>query len=330
MEKLSHNSIFKYKQDDSLTIKYLQIEPTNICNAACVFCIRKEKMQAPKNMDLQTLKKISSFFHAVKFVKLQGLGECFFNPDLHILLAHLKKIYPGVVIMSSTNLNCPKTNTELSAILENLDILYLSIDGGTKETYEKIRKGCSWDRMTKTLSQISKIKQKHNVFVINFTASNLNYYEIEKVAELVKDLPIDELRINPVQDWTADNRLTSPKNYSTFDYIETLRRWHRIDRINEMRVIVVGDPEFDYNRCIWPFERMYIDVHGNIFVCVISLDDQWCQGNLIKNPFGEIYQNSVFNEIRQCLKKNTPHLHCKTCSYKILAPILRKIKETEN
>ena len=326
MNKLRHNVMFDYRQDESLTIRYLQIEPTNHCMASCLFCIRSEKQQAPKHMDLQTLEKITNHFHSVQFIKLQGLGECFLNPDLHLLLAFLKRKYPDVVIMSSTNLNSPKTQAEISAILENLDILYLSIDGGTRATYEKIRKGCRWEIMEKNLSQLGKAKKSHNAFVVSFTASDLNYREIEKLAGFAGSYPIDELRINPVQDWTHDNRLTKPENYSTTAYAQELRQWHGMGRIGQMRVMVVGDPEFEYNRCIWPFERVYVDVYGNIFVCVISLDDRWCQGNIFKTPFREIYRNPVMQSIRNGLKSNSPHAHCKTCSYKLLAPVLQQIK----
>ena len=328
MKQIPHNVMFDYRQNKSLVIKYLQIEPTNICNSDCKFCIRREKKQSSKNMSTEELETITAFFVKVEFIKLQGLGECFFNPDLHLLLAHLKEVYPGVVIMSSTNLNCPRTGKGLSAVLENLDILYLSIDGGTKRTYELIRRGCRWETMLDTLGLLAEVKKQHNIFVVSFTASDLNYTEIGGLVELLRDYPIDELRINPVQDWSSDNRLTSSENYTNPEYIQQLRYWHRLGLSEGMSITVVGNAMFDYNRCIWPFERMYIDVYGNVFVCVISLDDKWRQGNIFREGPETIYKNTTMTAIRKCLKENISHSHCDTCSYKLLVPTLNRVKGT--
>lgn len=328
MRDLPHNK-FIYNQDESLAVKYLQLEPTNICNADCAFCIRRFKCQKPKNMTLNELKEITDKFPNIQYVKLQGLGECFFNPDLDKLLAHLKKVYPEVNIMSSTNLNCPRADEEVSKILENLDVLYLSIDGGTKETYESIRVGCKWEQMLETLAQYKRLKKKNNIFVVSFTASNKNINEIDKVVNLAAQYSIDELRINPVQDWSSDNRLTDKSDYSGGGYVEALKKWDKYVSDTSMQVSVVGNENFDYRSCVWPFERMYIDVYGNVFVCVISLDDKWIQGNIFKDRFEEIYSNQTMCAIRCAMKSNKAHEHCKTCSYVTLTPVLKAIKGGE-
>ena len=325
MKPLVHNTMFNYKQDESLTIKYLQLEVTNVCNADCFFCSRRFKNQKPKHLTLNELKNITKNFDHIKFIKLQGLGEPMFCPELPEMIAHLKEKYPDIVIMSATNLTVPKKDEQLKLILKQLDILYLSIDGDNKRTFELIRKGLKWETMLKTVEQLKKCKQPANNFVISLTVSDLNFREIEGIVNIAREHAIDEVRINPVQDWTSDNKLTTEANYSMDEYIAELRKWHQSNSENPS-VIVVGDPQFNYTKCVWPFERMYIDVYGDVYLCVVSLDDKWIQGNIFKQSFEDIYKNKMMNEIREGLKTNKPHEHCVNCSYKCLAPSLQKIK----
>ena len=325
MNSLQHNKMFNYEQDESLKIKYLQIEPTNVCNLDCQFCSRKFKNQAPKHLSLPELERITDQFEEIRFIKLQGLGECFFAPNLADQLAHLKRRYADVRIMCSSNLNYRKTDGEISEVLENLDLLYLSIDGGNKETYERIRRGGDWDTCMATLLQFAKLKRAQNEYSLSFIASGDNFRDIESVVGLAEDMGLDEVRINPVQDWTTNNRLTQSQDYCNPEYIGELRKWH-FHESPKCNVIVVGDPCFEYAKCIWPFERVYIDVYGAVFVCVISLDDRWSYGNIFRQSLEEIYASQFMKRIRHGLKNNKPPLHCRTCSYKQLVPCLRSVK----
>ncbi len=326
MKKLPHNIMFRYQQDKSLKIKYLMIEPTNVCNLNCRFCSRSFKKQKPKHLSLKELKKITPYFDNIKFIKLQGLGECFFAPELPQLAAHLKKCWPKVIIMTSTNLNWKKTDKELREILKNIDILYLSIDSVQKKTYEKIRRGGNFELAIKNLEKLCRLKYRHNIFTLSLIVSDLNFHDIDATVELAKRYDLDEVRINPVQDWTTNNRLTTKNNYSKPEYIKELKHWQK-SRLKRPQVTVVGDLDFDYTKCIWPFERMYIDVYGNVFICCLNLDDQWIQGDIFKTPPEQIYHTKTFQSIRKHLKRNKPHPHCKNCSYKLLVPSLKKIKQ---
>ncbi|NDV20236.1 radical SAM protein [Pseudodesulfovibrio sp. JC047] len=325
MQNFVHNT-FQYSQDESLVVRYLQIEPTNYCNADCKFCIRKFKSQEPRHMNIQELDALCKHFDQVKYVKLQGLGECFLHPDIGSLVHCLKTHFPSASVMSSTNLNWSLSDEQLIDNLKELDVLYLSIDGGCQETYEDLRHGCKWDVLWRSMKQLARCKQEGNLFVVSFTASDLNHNEIEDLISLLYDYPIDELRINPVQDWSADNSLASPERYSNSAYIQTLRSIHEKNIQEPFQVLIAGNENFDYSSCIWPFERMYVDVHGNVFPCVISLSDKWCVGNIYKEKIEDLYQNSFLKDIRESLTANKAHRHCRNCSYKALVPIMRKIK----
>lgn len=328
MRTLPHNTMFNYQQDDSLTIKYLQIEPTSVCNLDCMFCSRKFKRRPLKHMTLKELEKIIQHFDSVEFIKLQGLGECFMTPNLAELLDFLKNKYPGVITVCATNLNWKKTNQELLSILKNLDILYLSLDGATQRTYEEIRRGGKFNMAMRSLEQICALGYKKTIYSCNYIVSDKNYHEIGRIIQLAKQFGLNEVRLNLVQDWTTDNRLTTKENYSQEACIEELHKWNlQSKHITKPIITIVGDPFFEFTKCIWPFERMYIGVEGNIFVCCLNLDDQWCMGNIFQQDLKKVFRQKRMEEIREGLRHNKPTKHCQTCSYMIHREALQKIKE---
>ena len=76
----------------------------------------------------------------------------------------------------------------MKAIQPYVDIVDVSIDAGTKDTYEnKTRLGGHWETLLKNLKFISTIKSI-NFFRISFVVQNDNYKEMELALELVYDI----------------------------------------------------------------------------------------------------------------------------------------------
>ena len=76
----------------------------------------------------------------------------------------------------------------MKAIQPYVDIVDVSIDHGTKDTYEnKTRLGGHWETLLKNLKFISTIKSI-NFFRISYVVQNDNYKEMELALELVYDI----------------------------------------------------------------------------------------------------------------------------------------------
>jgi len=111
-------------------------------------------------------------------------------------------------------------------IINNLQELGVSIDGASKETYEKLRLGGRWDKIIEGLECISDLKRKHDFkFVLHFVVQKDNYHEMEKIIDLGERYGADRVWLNKIEDWgTMDN-------FGTQDIFKTPEYQHTLDKV---------------------------------------------------------------------------------------------------
>jgi MoaA/NifB/PqqE/SkfB family radical SAM enzyme len=146
-------------------IDVAEIEINRNCNINCVMCNTSLSKRPQFNMD------VDLFEHAVKYAKSQGKGETSLHtigePLMNNKLPEYFKILRkhGVMIRFSTN--GLLLHKKLDLLIDNADImseLRFSIDGASKETYEKIRYGGEWDRLIANLEEFREKTQGRPIF----------------------------------------------------------------------------------------------------------------------------------------------------------------------
>ena len=145
----------------------IDIEIAAICDLACPHCSREFLVTPDKliNFDLYT----SIIDQAVKLdvpsVKLIWRGEPLLHPKVKELIQYAKQsgIIEVIINTNATNLDEKKANELIDS---GLDQLIYSFDGGTKETYEKMRPGRfkknKFEDVYDNIKNFSKIKKKRN------------------------------------------------------------------------------------------------------------------------------------------------------------------------
>ena len=129
----------------------VNIEPTNKCNLKCIMCPRDEMERTLGVMELDVYKKVidQCVESGVTQITLNGYGEPFIAKQVFEMIDYTMR--------SSLNL---KINTnghyfKLKNIEKLLDNpphhLSISLDGATKETYEKVRVNGRFDRLMSNL-----------------------------------------------------------------------------------------------------------------------------------------------------------------------------------
>ena len=89
-------------------------------------------------------------------------------------------------------------------IIGNLHELGVSIDGATKETYERLRLGGKWDKILEGLECMSEQKKKHGFdLVMHFVVQRENYHEMSDILELARRHHVDRLWLNKIEDWNV-------------------------------------------------------------------------------------------------------------------------------
>ena len=104
-------------------------------------------------------------------------------------------------------------------VINNLRELGVSIDGASKETYEKLRLGGRWDKINENLECIAELKQRHNFrFILHFVVQKDNYHEMQQMIDLGEQYNADRVWLNKIEDWGTADDFESQDIWRTSDY----------------------------------------------------------------------------------------------------------------
>ncbi|MFH1680420.1 MAG: radical SAM protein [Candidatus Eisenbacteria bacterium] len=178
----------------------LHFEPTNICNLKCPNCYTGSgKNPLPKGyLPFDFYKTVIDELKAhLVLVRLDGIGESFLHPRIFDMIRYATDA--NVVSAISTNFTALKRE-DLGRIIDaELDYLIISLDGATKETYEKLRFGAEFEEILANIREIVRLKRarkSRTPFIeAQFIAFEENVGEIQAVEQLARDLGVDRLLI---------------------------------------------------------------------------------------------------------------------------------------
>ncbi len=116
-----------------------------------------------KNQDLtlQQFRNIVNSIPRLKWINMTGEGSPFMNKDFMDMLRYAKNVKNLYVDFSH---DFYTFNDEIGRELINLGIerIYFSIDGCTKDTYEKVRVGSDFNRVIKNIKRFIELKKEMN------------------------------------------------------------------------------------------------------------------------------------------------------------------------
>jgi MoaA/NifB/PqqE/SkfB family radical SAM enzyme len=168
----------------------LEIEITTRCNKKCIICEHTYWKEENRDLTFEEFKKIISYFPKLKWVNLTGEGDAFLNKDYFKMIEYLKKRDIFVSLVDSFDLI--DENISRKIIELGVDTIYISFDAGTKETYEKIKVGCKFEKTLKNIKTLLLLKEKMNSPIpeiyFRYIINNLNLYEMTKFLEIVHSL----------------------------------------------------------------------------------------------------------------------------------------------
>ena len=120
----------------------VDIELASVCDLACPFCYRQHTVTPDgllaKDLFFRIIDQCAEM--KVPSIKLNWRGESLLHPDLPVCIDYAKQ--KGILeVLLNTNA-VTLTEEKAKAIIEaGLDVIIYSFDGGTKETYERMRPG---------------------------------------------------------------------------------------------------------------------------------------------------------------------------------------------
>jgi sulfatase maturation enzyme AslB (radical SAM superfamily) len=172
----------------------VHIEVTNKCNLQCPMCPIGDKARPEGFMEFDLFKQIVKQCrrqYSLEKMALMGLGEPFLHPEL-IEMSRYAKMNKISHVFTSTNVTL--LNEEISKNIltrSGFDLLAFSVDGATKGTYDSIRKGADFHKITANIMTFLKMRKSLNKnkprIVLQFLVMKENHTEKKMFIESWKD-----------------------------------------------------------------------------------------------------------------------------------------------
>lgn len=271
---------------------HIDIELTNICDLNCIMCERKFMRRQKGKMSLEMFQHIIQECNkiGVDSVKLNLWGESTLHKQLIDMVRYAKE-HSQLILQFNTNANRLAPSTSEGLINAGLDKLTISLDGVTKETYEKIRCGGNFDLVMSNIEALSYLKKKMNSIFPQVTLQIIqmknNENEISRFVDYWKD---------------KVDRISLTKIGATIDYDE---------------IIKLSIKETKSKRrtpCFQLWRRLSIFWDGTVTVCCCDYDGFLAIGDIRRNNLVELWHSKELSRLRERHKKLDFHgLVCERC-----------------
>ncbi len=252
----------------------IDIETASICDLACPFCYRESLATPDKIISEKLFKKIvdQASDMGVPSIKLNWRGEPLMHPKLPRMIDYAKR--KGIIeVIINTNATHLSVNTSQKLIDAGLDLMIYSFDGGTKETYERMRPGRfkenSFDTVYKNIVEFSKIrKQNGSKFPrtkIQMILTEETHKEQESFFNLFNDC-VDEVTVTQYSERGGNIEDLSESDQQVY---ENLCR--SLDLPNDVPYLRDSEGNISVSNhripCDQPYQRMLVTYDGRVAMC---------------------------------------------------------------
>jgi radical SAM protein with 4Fe4S-binding SPASM domain len=282
--------------------KLLMIEPTNICNLKCPLCANKY-IKNKGMMSFENFKIIIDKLPFIEDVVLFLFGESLLNRNFFKMVKYCHG--KGMKTTVDTNGTVLHKFDFDEIFSSGLDSIGFSLDGATKEVYEKYRVGGDFDRVVKNIRNLCAEKHKRGlkkpIVSLQFIVFKHNECQIPDIINLAEELQVDYL----------DLKATHLGDLVTPDEKKKLaKEWlpkYKLKRFNE-------DLNLKYvtNVCPAAFDYISIAWNGDMVACCEDFKNDFVVGNILEQPFDEIFRSRKYTELRKKIIKREIYI-CKCC-----------------
>ncbi len=265
------------------------IEPTNRCNLACPTCPTGTGKIAPlPDLTLERYRGvIDALRPALRNLALWNYGEPTLNKELPAFVAYAKERGVGVVKISS-NVHFLSGDRGIRLLESGLDVLILSVDGASQETYATFRQHGRFARVAEAVRHLCTEKARRGLakpsIELQFIAMRHNAHEVPEIRRLAAEWGVDRLRIKTFGAEDEVNRELVPEQPELSRYTAD----H-------------ATPNVVHPFCTRPWDHTVVNVDGAVTPCCYlrpDMGEEYVMGNVFETPFREIWRGAKYRDFR--------------------------------
>ncbi len=290
--------------------KYLELEPTNLCNLRCPGCvvgrgeITRDRGRMPTDIYRAAIDQLADY---VLLLILFERGEPFMHDDLCDMIAYAAE--RGIRVSVSTNGHFVGSEEKAEAIVRSgLDHLIVSLDGATPETYQAYRRGGDFDKVVAGIRTLLDVRNRMGarlpIVDLRFIPMRQNEHEIPAIRKLAADLGVDVLSFktyNPALGHEGETDECLPES-------EACRRFSY-------------DADGSPILCTKLWNTMSVRWDGTVVPCNCDYQDDFVLGRIGDQTLPEIWRGDAFADYRKSFRDGwAEHPLCSTCTYAYMKP----------
>ncbi len=183
----------------------IYIESTNHCNLKCPMCptglgvIKRPKGYMAMDLYRAIVDEVGG---RTPSAVLHSWGEPLMHPQLFEMIRYGKQA--GMHIETSTNITLLNEERTREVLSSGLDVLYLALDGTTRETYESVRVNAKWDRVLRNVEHLLELKGRTGAttrVVMQIIAMRETQAEVTEFVRRWQRFGVDQVNVKHLDTW---------------------------------------------------------------------------------------------------------------------------------
>jgi len=255
------------------------VEPTNICNCRCEFCIQTGMKRPKGKMEFSLFKNIVdqvAFFDP--YFDFCRQGESLLHPQIVKMIGYAIKTGMTKTRLV-TNGKLLNGNLAQEIIASGLSTLHISFNGYNHKSYERYQKGAHWEKTIENIFEFLRLKYELKSATPRIEISMVKYGALADnetaFFELFNKLPLDKIRINSCINFFGQNP----------------------DPIFDRNV---QRPFNEWPVCKVPWRFFNINWDGDVTPCIVDYDGKYSAGNVKDEKILDIWNNEKWRYLRKC------------------------------
>jgi len=293
---------------------------TNRCNLKCLHC----RGMAEEELDDKTVLKVAEEIPLLKprWVIMEG-GEPLLHKKLFEIIEVIRKKKIKVYLISNGML----LDEDLARRFAELGVnLMISVDGADKESYEKIRKGASFEKLKESVA----VATGYNILdSCPVTIGKHNSQQLGKLFKFTKEIgykKITFLGLKPCENY-KEYVLNGEEYENLFFSIIKYQKDYKMDIyvdepffkpfLKERNINYSANPENgiivpDVSRCIFG-DYMFIETNGDVKPCTFApVVVGNVNGKSLKEIWNDMQNSELIKTIKDFSMRESP---CRECRY---------------
>lgn len=301
----------------------IQLELTTRCNLKCATCRRPHLTDSDSSINLATFDKINDQIASIGGRKMvaynfSGLGANLLNKDFFPILRRAKQ---ALFVALCDNFISFNETVSQRVLRNNPDLIVVSLDGATSETFERLRPGADHRSILMNIEALRRIRKSRTGrlprFHARFVPTTENIHELPDVVALAGGLGIQEVTIPMLYVFSGNEHL----RVDDHTLQSSLAQARKIGRQCGVLVDLKPQRPQPVKQCDRGRSSCYVTADGTVLPCCFLPVFESYNGSKARYGFGNVNEaslNTIWNSprytaFRQAIRSGHRPRACEKC-----------------